>query len=343
MDLEKRTEYIKTRLSENGIDQETQDYVLKYVDMNQQLFGNILDMDRVVDRIVNNLHHSISTYDIKAKPLQGLLKLFTARGSWDLYDHRIETNPIHKLVSKISRKVKEQYNSTIMHELDHCATTEYVDMAKYFNVSKQEIEQAVKSLRAERRFRYIEKKTKGQIAMSGVANVHLKSSDRKNGIGRSNLVLLNEGITAYKQEMYDNFLGIKSNTSYKDEKSVAHFIGEIIGKDELIRMHSDNDYNAMRVAFQEKTGQDLNKLVRKLKPSSRVMSMMFGQIYTRHHKKNLEKFMQTIRTTSVQSEHGKSFIPRCEIDHAAAIAKVMEESQSPTHTRIAKTGKAIDD
>lgn len=336
MDSQERIEYIKTKLKEKGIDQETQDYVLKYVDMNQQLFGNILDMDRVTERIVNNLQHNISGYDILNKPLQGLLKLFNIRGSWGLYSHRIEINPVNKLLGKISRRVKEKNDSTVMHELDHCATTEYVEITKFFNISEQEIEKSAKRLGAEKRLKYIKEKMKDQVAMSGVASAVLKSSDRKNGINRLNLALLNEGITAYKQEIYNNFLGIKSKTGYKTEKSVAYFISEIIGKDKLVYMHANNDYNAMRVAFQEKTGQDLNKLVRKLNLGSLAMTMMFGPIYTSYNVKKLQKYMQTIITTHVQSEPEKGFVPRYEVDHTAAIEKAMEKSQNQTHTRTSE-------
>lgn len=312
MDLEKREEYIRTILQAKEIDLETQNYVLKYVDMNQQLFGNVLDMDKLVDRIViKNLHHSISTFDIKRNPLQGLLKTSVSFGSWNPYTHKIETNPIVKLVSKISKKAKQSYDSTIMHELDHCATNEYIDVTKEEKSQLLEkIQIPVLSKIFKIAFNTIFSK---KFPVSGVLDYRQVI---QNGLSLRNL---NEGITAYKEEIYDNFLGYKSHTSYKAGKTVAKFIGEVIGTDELIRMHFDNDYNAMRVAFQEKTGQDLNTLVSKLNKESTIMTMFLGRLYTNHYARKMDKFMQTISLTQTQSIAERSFIPKCEIDHTLAI------------------------
>lgn len=345
MDLEKRTEYIKTRLSEKGIDEETQAYVLKYVDMNQQLFGNVIDINKVVDRIVNNLHHSISTYDVKKNPIQGLLKTFSTLGSWEPYNHRIQINPVIKLMSKMSKKVKGQYISTIMHEIDHCATTKYEDIATHLGVSEQKLEQQVKKFGKlyEKAFKNKANKRNGMTTISGIAGVRLTSQDRRNGVNSAKLYFLNEGITAYKQEMYDEFLGIKSSTGYKESKLLAGRIGEIIGKEELIAMHSDNDYGGIKNAFQEKTGQDLNTIVKRLNHASPIMSMMFGKMYTKYSERRIQKIMQSIKLTQKQSNSAKDFIPRHEIDHATAIAKVMEESQSPTHAISTETEMEFND
>ena len=347
MDIEKRTEYIKTRLSEKGIDEETQSYVLKYVDTNQQLFGNALDIDKVVERLLNNLNYSIENFDIKKNPLKALVFPHTSLGAWSPYKNKIEMNPILKMAGKFSKSMRQKYDSTIMHELDHCATTEYIDMSeedkKYFTeripIKNQKLKNIFKNIINKK----IEER-KGQIVLSGIAGVRNIEHARNNGVSTAKLALLNEGITAYKEEKYNRFLGIEERTSYDVEKTVASFIGKVIGEDELIRLHSNNDYQSMRVAFQKETGRDLNEIVGRLKETSLPMRFAFGNLYARNYKKNMEKIIKEITQSSAERAEKKAeFIPRCEIDHNTAIAKVMEESQSPTHAISSETEKEFND
>lgn len=61
--------------------------------------------------------------------------------------------------------------------------------------------------------------------------------------------------------MYDKACGYKSYTSYFFEKQTSSFIANMIGKEELIKLHAENDYEGIKSLFMEKTGSDLNKLV----------------------------------------------------------------------------------
>lgn len=295
MDKNKRNEYIRDRLLEKGINTETQDYIIKYVNMNQSLFGNILDIHKVADRILNNLDHSISTYDIKSNPSRSLRKLVSSRGFWDSYEHRIETNPIHKLMSRFSKSAQQQYNSTIMHEIDHCATTDYMDVLTYFDIHEEELTAIIEREGPQETFDEVQNKQGGKLATSGISRTILGFKHNDSNLTHSILTMLNEGITAYKQEMYDKFLGIKSKTNYTAPKIVAEYISEVIGKEKLIQMHFNNDYNGIRTAFQEKTGRSLDDLVSRLKPSSSIKSKLFGKLYSRKWEKTIESFKQTTK------------------------------------------------
>lgn len=143
MQWEQRKEYIEKNCLAKGLNSETRDYITQYVYMNQQLFGNTLNIDMVVDRILNNLNHNITSRDALFNPLNPHNKLLTVRGEWQMIHHgkthdgKILLNPIHKLQGFIFPASKKRNNSTIMHELDHCATTEFVD------ISEQEIEESI--------------------------------------------------------------------------------------------------------------------------------------------------------------------------------------------------------
>ena len=144
-------------------------------------------------------------------------------------------------------------NSSIRHELEHCAT------AKFISISEEEKEKFIlnyitkKQLnpREEMKFRnFINiswRKHNGLLATTGIdANI---LSETKNGV---DLRLLNEGITAYKQDLYDEYLGNKSYSSYKQPKKIAKFIANVIGKDNLIKYHFNNDYDTIRNLFRTK-------------------------------------------------------------------------------------------
>ena len=89
--------------------------------------------------------------------------------------------------------------------------------------------------------------------------------------------------------MYDKFLGNKSYTPYGTEKKVAKFIGSVIGEENLISMHFNNDYEGIRKAFNEKTGQDLNDLVKEMNKKSLLKTLLFGKLYTKSFSKKIER------------------------------------------------------
>ena len=136
----------------------------------------------------------------------------------------------------------------------------------------------------------------GELEISGIQDFR---QVLVNGI---DLKKLNEGITAYKQERYDRFLGNKPYTNYKIEKKAAKFIGSVIGEEKLISMHSNNDYEGIRTAFKEKTGEELNDLVDELNKKSKTMTMIFGKMYTRYFSKKIEKFMGKYKISDLKEK-----------------------------------------
>ena len=289
------TEYIQKKLSEKGIDTETQNYVIKYVSMNQKLFGSYLDIDKVISRILTNLNYSITSVDKSKNPLSELIRIAKTRGSWSAYDNKIIINPIYKILSKISLNQKTRLDSTIFHEIDHCATTEYVKIDTHDK--NQYIQKYLKHHNIKHTNKFIQhinriyEKVNGMLAVSGISDMR---QEINNDIGLRNL---NEGITAYKQEMYDKFLGNKPHTSYGTQKKVAKFIGSVIGEENLIRMHFNNDYEGIRKDFNEKTGGELNDLVERMNKKSLLKTILFGRIYTKYFSKKIEKYIAQYETT----------------------------------------------
>lgn len=289
------TELIQ-KLSEKGINDETQDYVIKYISMNQKLFGNYLDIDKVVSIILINLNYSITSVDKSRNPLSELIRIAIMQGAWYPYGNKILINPINKVLSKISSHQKTRLDSIIFHEIDHCATTEYVHIDNHDK--SQYIQKYLKQHNIRNTNVFIQlinriyEKVNGMLAVSGILD---KRQEINNGI---NLIVLNEGITAYKQEMYDKFLGNKFHTPYETQKNVAKFIGSVIGEENLISMHFNNDYDGIRKAFNEKTRQDLNDLIEKMNKKSLIKTMLFGTLYTKYFSKKIEKYMSQYEITN---------------------------------------------
>lgn len=126
---------------------------------------------------------------------------------------------------------------------------------------------------------------------------------------------LNEGITVYKQEMYDKFLGNNTYTGgYRIERDVAKFIADVIGKEQLVSMHFNNDYGAIRTAFNEKTGKELNELVNELNKKSTIKTMLFGKKYTRYFAKKMQKCIENIGWEK-EKKAKTDFVPKFKPDY----------------------------
>ena len=228
----KRIEYIKQTLQERGIDENTQNYVIRFVQMNQELFGNIIDMDKLVKRLTNNMQHGISTnlegYDT---PHQ-IFMLSLTSGAWDPYKKRIFVSPFYKIGTMISKRFILSRDSTLFHELDHCGTTEYIDE------SEQEKEEyirnyietnGIRSIPDKNEFRRVTNQmyemNNGKKVISGITGADVEDDIALN------LSQLNEGITAYKQEMYDRYNKTKPKSQYRVQKGLAKLIADVIGEE----------------------------------------------------------------------------------------------------------------
>lgn len=323
MEFEEYLEYIEKKLHEKNINTETQDYIIKYVYMNQKLFGKHLNIDKLVSRILNNLNHNITSFDIDNTPLNKLKRIITTRGRWDPYQNKITINPVNKLKGMLFKREKQKHNSSIMHEIDHCATTEYLQ------ISKPEYEQYIQSCIKRNHIENPQDISKIKNLLNQIYNEHKGIFEivgiqdfrqlLQSGI---NLKKLNEGITAYKQELYDKFLGNKPNTAYIAEKEVARFIGKVIGKENLINMHFNNDYEGIKTLFDERTGKDLNELVNLL------------------DKKSIFKSLETFeKNCEIKPERKNAdLVPKFNIDYTK-VGKFLEESK--IHEQIKDNEKEL--
>lgn len=296
MNLKEYQDVIKSNMNHKNINEETQQYIIEYIKLNQDLFGNCINIEKLVHRIVNNLDYSITYIDKNNTKLQELYKVIDSiihKGKWNYYEHKIRINPITKLRSMISKRQNGKMDSIIRHEIDHCATTEYIDIderQKEEYIQKSIKRYNIQGIDNQNSFRnYINnkyKKLNKQVAISGIHDV------RK---GEIDLYKLNEGITAYKQELYDKALGKKPMNNYPSEKIVASFIANVIGREELISMHFDNNYEGIRDLFNKKTGKDLNGLVKILNSKSKTYTNLLGKVYTNYFARKLKKVIKTYK------------------------------------------------
>ena len=320
MDFEKKAEYIRKCLNEKNINMETQEQIIRYVYVNQKLFGNILNIDNIIERILNNLEHSI---DNKSFSLREKI-LHRYRGYWSPYNHKIWIDPILKIKSSISRQEKIGMNSTIMHEIDHCATTKYINMSdqeldKYIDMLKRIIKVPKGNKQKEKLCRRMF--NNGELEICGIVDT------RQFLLNRVPLKLLrglNEGITAYKQELYDEFYGNEAHTAYRIEKKFARFLADVIGKENLITTHFNNDYEGMNSLFNEKTGKNLSELIYSMqsfknKPS-RLMTCFFGKHYYRHFynslDKSIDKVLQKNFSIEKNQKRNTDFIPKVSVNYS---------------------------
>jgi hypothetical protein len=304
MSADNDIKYLQERMESKKINAETQDYVIQYVKMNEALFGKYIDKEKLIKRIINNLDSSI--YGIEGinglKSIRRKLKMaFNMRrknlgGIYKGYQMRIEINPMLKL------KGEERVWSTIMHELDHCATTEYVKLDEYDAYDYKDIYQMCKI-------------HNDILVVSGV------DDPREKVDSNVSLRRLNEGITVYKQKIYNQYTGNKSETQYKTESEVAEFIANTIGKENLITLHFNNDYKTIKEKFYQKTGQDLNELLDVLNNKSRLKRRIFGKLYIKKYEKNVKNVMQKMKQKKAEKKSKKNanFVDRYVIDESCVI------------------------
>lgn len=327
MNKEERYQYIDSICRQKNINSETKLYIKKYIQLNEKLFGDFLDIDKVTDRLLKNIRYNIKGYDVFKyhSARRSFFKMLAVNGAWLSDRHSIYLNPKRKRQSLTSENKKQRLNSTIMHEMDHCATTKYVHISEeekeeYISKIKQNIiEQEKNPIKRKikvARLKNAYSEINGRLPISGIYDIRQTINT---GIG---LRSLDEGIIAWKQEMYDKQLGIEPNTGYVEEKKVAKFVAEIIGKENLIKMHFNNDYNGIREAFFEKTGRDLNHLVRELnrRPASpnpiRIMLSKIGINSLEKYFRESKRYSDTINRNIQQvKKNGRTdFIKKYNID-----------------------------
>lgn len=59
MNKEERYQYIDSICRQKNINSETKLYIKKYIQLNEKLFGDFLDIDKVTDRLLKNIRYNI--------------------------------------------------------------------------------------------------------------------------------------------------------------------------------------------------------------------------------------------------------------------------------------------
>jgi hypothetical protein len=142
--------------------------------------------------------------------------------------------------------------------------------------------------------------------------------------------------------MYDKYLGYKAYTPYEAQKKVAKFIGNVIGKENLIGMHFNNDYNGIRKSFYEKTGQDLNDLVDKMNKQSMLKTQIFGKPYIKYFSKKIEKYISQYEIPNPErngiiQDKAKSFRESLNRDYPREIREQNNIQKEPNNKTIEET------
>ena len=307
-----RKQFIEQKCYQKNINLETQEYIKQYISLNETLFGSFLDIDNIINKVLSNLNSSIKITPVSISELKH-------NGRWNGFRHYIYVNPVNMILSKFLKSEKNKVTSIIMHELDHCANTKYVPISDHDkNIFLEDIlkEYKMKGRKINRVKNYIDKKYKqGILPISGI-------SDKRQSIQNNiNLTQLDEGITAWKQEMYEKQLGIRPYRVYSFEKEVAKFISDMIGKENLIQMHFNNDYEGIKKLFKDNTGTELNDLVKKMndKPKFNILLNSIpiaGKIYRRKfNNKRMEfytDFQQSMQVIKKQHQEKRrtDFVPK---------------------------------
>lgn len=233
-------ETLLSNLTKKGLNKRTQNYILKYANKNSELFSDCIDMDKLIDRLSTNIDKNIS-YDM----LNPLLN-----GAYFPGNKNIRLSP--KLLFN-----KKKRESTILHEIDHAATTTYAENSRE-DITKM-INDRFKSPFIQK-LAMITTKSKSITELKDKAvDYYIRHSNGRIGIHQdSKNRALNEGITRYKQLKYmgDELKGgyhTFIRDSYGPECKVASELAKIIGEDNLVKMSFNNDFDGMCKLFSERT------------------------------------------------------------------------------------------
>ncbi len=316
--------YVEKRLSEKGINLETQDEVIKYLWANKKLFGHVIDTKELADRIIENLDKSIVyfgtdttnlpiLYKSKFNIITSILSMAIVGGYYQPYDKEVYLNPL--VQSKLTKKGQMNRESIFMHEIDHCATTSYIDLDEQqtknlllYKTKKGLFGKIIckfKPIMQMKRDKW-SNMTNNRLAILGFENPLL---DMKYNIP---FWRLDEGITVLKQKKFSEVLGIKfnklSSASYQVEPVVAEFIANKVGLDNLIKFRHNNDYEGLRKAFFDATGKDLNNLVRDLNKIPLLLPISEKRIQKRLNFKQYD--------LEISHKENNSFIKKVSIENS---------------------------
>ena len=272
-ELEKR---IFSKMDEKQIKVKNQKYLYKYIELNIQLFC-FLDIELLIERLIENFEGIYINFES--------LILFSY-GEYNPTTGKILISP--KLFFGKNRKYKE---SVIFHELDHCACSP-ISVKKEYKNYKNKIKEKYKKffyILPEFMLKYFFLKTTYTGPVSGIAEYTGKNSKKiKYGTNWENY--LNEGITSFKQELYGEKLNIDFHYNqdfYEGGRMGAQCVGNIIGIENLIYLHFNNNIAEIEKGFFQKTGLELECLILKC--------LEYDKSKSKKKRKKLEKLIIEIQ------------------------------------------------
>lgn len=227
-----------------GFDNHAISCVLDYLSCNKLAFGDSgsININEVADRLSKNLTGLGSKDDTGGSILDKLKRLRKSGGHYSMETGYIYTNPIRKLRAMFSSKRKLSYDSVLRHEIDHCATTSNGVHGKISGFSS------------------------ASLAKANGLDAFIDSNNRFNSLDS-----LNEGITSYKQKKYDEAVygegkspTDSKNDGYRYFREVVAHIADIVGEKEVLQAQANGDYAILRESYKQKTGKDLNDIVKKM-------------------------------------------------------------------------------
>lgn len=266
------------KMNEKKIKSKHQKYILKYIELNEELF-KFLDIEELTTRILENfggisinwtsfLYHDYGQYI----PTTGKILLSPTLFFW---------------------KNKKYKGSVLFHELDHCACSP-VDVKKKYNKFKNEIKKKYKYF-----YKIIPDFMASEIFLkihyegpiSGIANLERKEGDaiQKISYGTKLENYFNEGITSLKQKIYSDRLNIqfhKKRDFLYGGRIGATCLGKVIGFENMIYFHFNNKFEKIEEEFFKKAELNLKDLILKC--------IKYDQKKSRRRLKELESFVEFI-------------------------------------------------
>lgn len=243
------------KMNQKKIKKIQQKYILKYIELNTELF-NFLNIEELTQRILENF----SGVSINLTSF-----IYNDYGQYLSTTGKILLSP--KLYFGINKKYKE---SVFFHELDHCACSPITVKKEYYKY-KSEIKKKYKifyKMIPDFILSEIFLKVHYEGTISGIADLKREEGHivQKLTYGIKLENYLNEGITSLKQKIYSDKLNIEfhnENDFFCGGRIGAECLANVIGFKNLIYFHFNNNLEKIQELFYNSTGIKLEELVLK--------------------------------------------------------------------------------
>lgn len=241
---------IKDELNKKKINKKYKNYILKYIELNNEIFP-FLDINEITERILKNFNKvslNITSF------------IYNDYGQYNPTTGKILLSP--KLFYGKNKKYKE---SVFLHELDHCACTP-IEVKQKYNEYKNKINKILNKFIPDFILSENFLKIHYDGPISGIANLERKKgyTIQKITYGTNIQNYLNEGITYLKQKIYSEKLDIKfhKNKDYLyGARRAAECIGDVVGLEYMIYNHFYNNFDNIENAFFERTNIKIEELI----------------------------------------------------------------------------------